>query len=120
MKEQDKEYSSGAEKVENIAEGQNVFEDAAVGSEMQGGAANGGAREHADAAAECERVQRARIERENARAVKRLEAAKLKAESKQNKQKAKADAKAARAMRKEEQKARRAQEKRSRRRRKKA
>ena len=40
MKEQDKEYSSGAEKVENIAEGQNVFEDAAVGSEMQGGAAN--------------------------------------------------------------------------------
>ena len=52
MKEQDKEYSSGAEKVENIAEGQNVFEDAAVGSEMQGGAANGGAREHADAAAE--------------------------------------------------------------------
>lgn len=115
MKEQDKEYSSGAEKVENIAEGQNVFEDAAVGSEMQGGAANGGAREHADAAAERERVQRARIERENARAVKRLEAAKLKAESKQNKQKAKADAKAARAMRKEEQKARRAQERRSRR-----
>ena len=103
------EISSGAEKVEKIASGKDggVFEDTAAGSELQGGAANGGAEKHADPSAERERLQKMRVERENMRAEKRLEAAQLKAERRENREKAKEEAKQARIAREQERRARR-------------
>ena len=106
-KDRERDLSSGAQKVENIARGESVFEDTAAGSEMQGGAANGGAKRAADPSTERERLQKIRVARENLRAEKRLEAAKMKAERKEAREKAKEDAKQARRIRAEERRARR-------------
>ncbi len=104
------ELSSGAEKVEKISrKGSDVFEDAAAGSELQGGAANGGARHRGDPSTERERLQKIKVERENMRAEKRLEAAKLKAEKKENREQAKLHAQEERRIRAEERRARREQ-----------
>lgn len=99
------EYSSGAEKVENISRGDagGVFEDSARGSEMQGAAAGG----KKPAVSEHEKMQKMRVERENQRAERRLEAAKMKAERKEAREKAKHDAQEERRIRAEERKARR-------------
>ena len=104
------ELSSGAEKVEKIThKGSDVFEDPAAGSELQGGAANGGARHRGDPSTERERLQKIKVERENMRAEKRLEAAKLKAEKKENREQAKLHAQEGRRIRAEVRRARRDQ-----------
>lgn len=112
MKEE-KNISSGAEKVENIAKEKRsgTTEKDARTARMQAEAAGGGARkaaarkvkaaeENVHAAKEREseadkkaRLQKLKIERENMRAEKRLAAAKLKAEKKENREAARLEAK---------------------------